>query len=1072
VSGGIALDSNGSAYITGITPSPDFPTKRAFQESYQGGPFDAFITKLNSQGSDLDYSTFIGGGGNEGINFLPQTAANIAVDRTGSVYIIGTTNSTETSANPFPITPGSQQENFGGGLTDIFITKLNPEGSDQIYSSFFGGSGADRGYGITLDETGAAYITGQTLSENFPTFLPPDFPGDPEDDIQLVDPSPEQGPILVQDNPTAGSLIPEIDLTDPNVEGVVPVPGVVNETGVFKITNREDAFVSKFAFEGVVITEFGGSVEISEDGATDIYSLKLAIQPTDSVTIDITPDDQSTVSPTSVTFTQADWDRPQRIEVTAVDDAVLEGPHDSTITHSISSADPNYSIIPVGEVIANIPDNEFGIIVQTSEADESDQVTALSTSEEGATAEFTVVLGNVPSANVIIPITSSDVGEGLVSVDIDAPDRPTEPSALIELVFTPDNWDIPQAVTVTGVDDVDETEDGDEDYIIEVGPAVSGDRNYDGLDAPDVTVTNIEFSISVTPTTGLITTEAGGTAEFTVVLGRQPTADVTMTIASSNIEEGTVSRSELVFNPSNWFEPQTVIVTGVDDGIDDGDREYTIAIGPAVSDDGNYNDQEVEALQVTNIDLNSPPPPGDPDVILTETASSTDVAEGGATDSYEVALGSPPIDNVEIAITVPDEQTITAPEILTFTPDNWNVAQMVMVGAVNDQVLEGPQESMIIHTAKSSDPDYNEIDINSIAVNITDNPGVRINQSQDSTTITEGGGTDAYSLTLTRQPEADVTIAIEPDDQSITSPASLTFTPDNWNIPQTVVVTAVRDQVVEGNHTSRITHTLTSADRSYDGIAVANISENNTIVSAGISITESDGSTEITEGGATDTYMVVLDALPSADVEIAIASDNQSEIAANIGSPNQPSRETILTFTPTNWDVPQAVMVSAVDDLAVESRHSSTITHGVSSIDSNYNSLPVDNLTVTITDNDVMPDEQFSLDIDDNGITEAFTDGFLLLRYQFGFRGNVLINGAIGSGARRQSAAEIEAYLDGAGEQLDLDGNGSIEALKDGMMALRYLFGFRGNALVNGLLGSDGTRDGNEIEALLQSYDI
>ncbi|MGK7903903.1 MAG: SBBP repeat-containing protein, partial [Hormoscilla sp.] len=601
VSGGLVVDNNGAAYITGITPSPDFPTTPgSFQEFYQGGPFDAYLTKVDPSGAALEYSTFIGGSGNEGINFLPQTAANIAVDRSGTVHIIGTTTSTENSSNPFPITTETAaQPTFGGGITDAFIIRLNPDANtenneeDLIYASYWGGGGNDEGYGITLDETGAAYITGMTLStasESFPTTA---------EAYQSSDPSPQVGPIIVEDNPQAGVIFEEFRVTVPN---------------------REDAFVSKFAFEGVVITEFGGSVEISEDGATDIYSLELAIQPTDSVRIDIAPDDQSTInvistgSPDHVIFTQADWDRPQRIEVTSVDDTVLEGPHESTITHSISSADPNYSIIPVGDVVASVGDNEFEIQVAPT--------TGLRTSEGGESDEFTVVLGNVPTSEIVtIPISSLDPEEGLVSsgVDIDNPDQPTAPLEMIELFFTPENWNIEQAVTVTGVDD--DIEDGDREYTIAVGPAFSENNDYDGLDAPDVTVTNREFSIQISAPELLRTTEEGDTGEFTVVLGRQPTADVRITIMSSNINEGLVSTEapdsepmemiELVFTPENWDTPQTVVVTGVDnpDETENVDVEYSIIIGPAESTDSNYGGQELPDIQAINIDRDSPPVP-------------------------------------------------------------------------------------------------------------------------------------------------------------------------------------------------------------------------------------------------------------------------------------------------------------------------------------------------------------------------------------------------------------------------------------------------------------------------------
>ncbi len=93
----------------------------------------------------------------------------------------------------------------------------------------------------------------------------------------------------------------------------------------------------------------------------------------------------------------------------------------------------------------------------------------------------------------------------------------------------------------------------------------------------------------VTPTSGLVTTEAGGKATFTVTLNTQPTADVTIPVSSSDTTEGTVSTASLTFTPANWNVPQTVIVTGVDDAIVDGDVAYTIVLGAATSADPAYN---------------------------------------------------------------------------------------------------------------------------------------------------------------------------------------------------------------------------------------------------------------------------------------------------------------------------------------------------------------------------------------------------------------------------------------------------------------------------------------------------
>lgn len=158
---GLDLDSSGAAYVTGYTRSIDFPaTAGAYEPNHGGGIDDAFMTKLNPAGSGLDYSTYLGGGGDE-------QGLDIAVDSSGAAYVTGFTDS-----NPFPTTVGAYDEGFNGGLFDTFVTKLDPAGNgaaDLVYSTYLGGGGNDYGYGIVLDSSNAAYVTGGTASNPFPT---------------------------------------------------------------------------------------------------------------------------------------------------------------------------------------------------------------------------------------------------------------------------------------------------------------------------------------------------------------------------------------------------------------------------------------------------------------------------------------------------------------------------------------------------------------------------------------------------------------------------------------------------------------------------------------------------------------------------------------------------------------------------------------------------------------------------------------------------------------------------------------------------------------------------------------
>lgn len=153
----IAVDSAGSAYITGQTLSTNFPVSNAFQAT-KGASNDAYVTKLNPTGSAIMYSTYLGGNGSE-IGF------GIAVDAAGNAYVSGQTGSTD-----FPLANALQSTL--AGVFDGFALKLNSTGSALIYSTYLGGGSSDSANGIAIDGGGNAYIVGSTSSRNFPVTNP------------------------------------------------------------------------------------------------------------------------------------------------------------------------------------------------------------------------------------------------------------------------------------------------------------------------------------------------------------------------------------------------------------------------------------------------------------------------------------------------------------------------------------------------------------------------------------------------------------------------------------------------------------------------------------------------------------------------------------------------------------------------------------------------------------------------------------------------------------------------------------------------------------------------------------
>lgn len=167
---GLAVDAEGSAYVTGYTFSPSFPTKKAAQGQFNRGATlpccfaclynfapgpspleDAFVTKLNPSGTGLVYSTYLGGSGQD-------EAFAIAVDSLKNAYVTGRTCSRDFGNAP-----------YGGGFSDAFVVKLSSSGRQFEYSSLLSGSGDDTGNGIVVDSAGSAYVTGQTDSVNFPS---------------------------------------------------------------------------------------------------------------------------------------------------------------------------------------------------------------------------------------------------------------------------------------------------------------------------------------------------------------------------------------------------------------------------------------------------------------------------------------------------------------------------------------------------------------------------------------------------------------------------------------------------------------------------------------------------------------------------------------------------------------------------------------------------------------------------------------------------------------------------------------------------------------------------------------
>ena len=706
---------------------------------------------------------------------------------------------------------------------------------------------------------------------------------------------------------------------------IVTAPAVSSDTMYHGLDAHDVSVINQNDDNAWIRVMPNSSFSTTEAGDTTEFSVRLNSQPTADVVIAISSSDttEGTVSTDSLTFTPSNWSTPQTVTVTGVDDDVDDGNVNYTIvTAPAVSADPLYNGRNSADIgLANVDDDTAAITVKPT--------SGLVTSEAGGTARFSVVLESQPTAPVIIAVVSSDLTEGAVSPD--------------SLTFDASNWSTPQTVTATGVDD--DVDDGNTHYKIVTATSATSDSSYAGLYGADFELVNADddtAGITVTPTSGLVTTEAGGTAKFFVALDSQPTAPVTIAISSSDLTEGTSSLDSLVFDASNWSTPQEVTVTGANDDVVDGDVDYTILTDPAVSGDVSYSDLNSADVSVTNLDN---------DVmggIKVSQIFGLQTSEAGGTAQFEIALESQPTANVTIALSSSNvaEGTVSTQSVL-FDPLTWWMPQTVTVTGVDDNIDDGDADYTIVTAASvSPDPMYNGIDAADVTLINTDDDtaGITVSSSANSIT-TESGGTSQFKVLLDSQPTAEVTIALSSSDytEGTISPSSVVFTPSNWLSPQIVTVNGVDDDVDDGDvGFTIITDPAASWDTVYNGLDAGDVTLVNTDDdTAGITVSPTSGLIT-TEAGGTAQFTVVLDSQPTADVVVELYSNDTSEGTL---SPDK------LTFTSENWSEPQTVTVTGVNDsLGDGDVVFSIITSASAPVTSAYAGIDPTDVTVTNLD--------------------------------------------------------------------------------------------------------------------------
>ena len=731
-------------------------------------------------------------------------------------------------------------------------------------------------------------------------------------------------------------------------------------------SGRSDAWQGR---GGYAITSGGAAatepLTVTEaEAAGTSYGIALAVAPDAAVTVTITGDADDDVTfdtgdgtfsdSETLTFTTANWATPQTLTLKAAADSnIIPDTSEPGLTLTAANAAANAPSGYAGvsrDVDVTATDSTTVSIVLTP--------TELSMTEEGANATYTVVLSDLPEADVTVTVTSSDVG----AAEIDGPDAATAFTVSEVLTFDADttgqagSWDTAQTISVQAPHD----NDNSDETVTLTHTAAGANSGYDGLTADltvritDDDVPNIELS-----TTSLTIAE-DMTSTYDVVLTVIPTADVTVTVTATGAMidngSGTFAASKtLSFDAAttgqagSWNTAQTITVDPTPDN-DLGQGSASISHRVTATTDGRYSNKTATAnVTITNTETG--------EINLTAAQDPLEVDEG-STATYTVALGKRPAEDATVAITVDPASGVTVnPTSLTFTRAGWSASgtQTVTVTAADNDGNLITDAFDLTHTGGDlvsgvssgyggGTPITAELD-----VDVLDTTTATLTLSTTTISIPEEGSDVTYTVRLSDEPSANVTVTIASDNAAITldtdgdgtftASETLTFTASNYATTQDVEVRAPHD--TNPTH-ERVTLTHTGSDpgtaSGYADVTasiIVNVRDNDT---PGIRL--SSEMLNVDEAGtATNLYTVRLNTLPadSADVTVTFTATGVTIDADGDGNFN--ASET-LTFTagsgPLNWETAQNISVRGPvnnNDLA---NTTGSIAHRAASADNDY----------------------------------------------------------------------------------------------------------------------------------------
>ena len=321
------------------------------------------------------------------------------------------------------------------------------------------------------------------------------------------------------------------------------------------------------------------------------------------------------------------------------------------------------------------------------------------------------------------------------------------------------------------------------------------------------------------------------------------------------------------------------------------------------------------------------------------------MAEPDGSETFTISLSSQPTATVTIALSPSSSECAVDPDSLILTAANWDTGASASVSALDDSLVDGPQDCTILTApAVSADSNYGGEDPVDLPVTVTDDDAAGFSLTPSSLSVAEPDGSETFTISLSSQPTATVTIALSPSSSECSvDPDSLILTAANWDTGASASVSALDDSLVDGPQDCTIlTAPAVSADSNYGGEDPVDLPVTVTDDdAAGFSLTPS--SLSVAEPDGSETFAISLSSQPTATVTIAL-SPSSSECAVDPDS---------LILTAANWDTGASASVSALDDSLVDGDQDCTIvTAPAVSSDTSYNGEDPADLPVTVTDDD------------------------------------------------------------------------------------------------------------------------